>query len=227
MTHSLRNEVRAGARHAPRTPRLQARREQLIAAAERHFLRHGFAKTSVNAIVREAGGSLATLYAEFSSKEALFESVLSERAARFFPAERMRPSGTSDAQAELRDLAMYMLRRMLSHSGLAVYRIAVHEAPRFPALRRAMLEVGMAGLLDRTACYLRGLADPGRLRIAPGEAAARIAAGQFIALVQGQLVVSAACGEKISAQCRAGHVDEAVRAFLKIYGEAAGSQGTC
>jgi len=216
------NGARAEAGAAPRTRRLQARREQLIAAAERHFLEHGFAKTSVNAIVREAGGSLATLYAEFSSKEALFESVLSERTAKFFPGERSLPPDTTDAEAQLRDLATHMLRRMLSESGLAVYRIAVHEAPRFPALRRAMLEVGMAGLLNRTASYLRGLASQELLRIEEGENAARVAAGQFIALVQGQLVVSAACGEKISAQTRADHVNAAVTAFLGIYGHRSG-----
>ncbi|HMN43750.1 MAG TPA: helix-turn-helix domain-containing protein, partial [Povalibacter sp.] len=64
-----------------RALQLAARREQFLAAAERMFLKEGFAKTSVNAIVREAGGSLATLYAEFGTKEALFESVLSQRAA--------------------------------------------------------------------------------------------------------------------------------------------------
>ena len=138
-----------------RTRQLAARREQLIAVAEQLFLQHGFANTSVNAIVREAGGSLATLYAEFGSKESLFESVLSERAARFFPEERSAPKQPLDAQAELRALATQMLKRMLSDDGLAVYRLAVHEAPRFPALRKALLEVGMPGLLDRTARICR------------------------------------------------------------------------
>ncbi len=35
-----------------RTRQLAARREQLIAVAEQLFLQHGFANTSVNAIVR-------------------------------------------------------------------------------------------------------------------------------------------------------------------------------
>jgi len=202
-----------------RARQLAARREQLIAVAEHLFLQNGFANTSVNAIVREAGGSLATLYAEFGSKEALFESVLSERAARFFPDERSTPRQTLDAQAELRQLATHMLKRMLSDDGLAVYRLAVHEAPRFPALRKALLEVGMLGLLDRTARYLRGLADRGALALDQSNDAARLAASQFIALVQGQLVFSAACGGEISARTRANHVNEAVKAFLELYGE--------
>jgi TetR/AcrR family transcriptional repressor of mexJK operon len=218
MKQALRHDGGNGGGNT-RSRQLAARREQLIAAAEQLFLLHGFANTSVNAIVREAGGSLATLYAEFGSKEALFESVLSERAARFFPEERSVPRPTLDAQAQLRALAMHMLKRMLSDDGLAVYRLAVHEAPRFPALRKALLEVGMPGLLDRTARYLRGLADDGALSIDQSQDAVRLAASQFIALVQGQLVFSAACGGEISARTRTHHVNEAVKAFLGVYGE--------
>jgi AcrR family transcriptional regulator len=217
MKQALRHEGTNGNGNA-RTRQLAARREQLIAVAEQLFLQHGFANTSVNAIVREAGGSLATLYAEFGSKEALFESVLSERAARFFPEEQSIPRHTLDAGAELRALATHMLKRMLSDDGLAVYRIAVHEAPRFPALRKALLEVGMPGLLERIARYLRGLADREALTIEASDEAARLAASQFIALVQGQLVFSAACGGEISARTRANHVNDAVKGFLEMYG---------
>jgi TetR/AcrR family transcriptional repressor of mexJK operon len=214
MKHALRQD---GANGNTRARQLAARREQLIAVAEQLFLQHGFADTSVNAIVREAGGSLATLYAEFGSKESLFESVLSARAARFFPDESSAPKQTLDAEAELRALATQMLKRMLSDDGLAVYRLAVHEAPRFPALRKALLEVGMPGLLDRTASYLRTLADRGALKIESSAEASQLAASRFIALVQGQIVFSAACGGTISARTRATHVSDAVEAFLKIY----------
>ncbi|MGH8186288.1 MAG: TetR/AcrR family transcriptional regulator, partial [Steroidobacteraceae bacterium] len=90
MRQALPTEV-TGASGGVRSRQLAARRAQLIAVAEQLFLQHGFANTSVNAIVREAGGSLATLYAEFGSKEALFESVLSARAERFFPEDRRAP----------------------------------------------------------------------------------------------------------------------------------------
>jgi len=216
MKQMLRHEGFSGNGNT-RARQLAARREQLIAVAEQQFLQHGFANTSVNAIVREAGGSLATLYAEFGSKESLFESVLSERAARFFPEERSAPKQPLDAKAELRTLATQMLKRMLSDDGLAIYRLAVHEAPRFPALRRALLEVGMPGLLDRTARYLQALTNRGALTIESESEAARLAASRFIALVQGQIVFSAACGGTISARARTAHVNDAVEAFLRMY----------
>jgi TetR/AcrR family transcriptional regulator, mexJK operon transcriptional repressor len=215
MKPALRHEGFSG--NGTRARQLAARREQLIAVAEQLFLQHGFANTSVNAIVREAGGSLATLYAEFGSKESLFESVLSERAARFFPEERSAPTRALDAHSELRALATQMLKRMLSDDGLAVYRLAVHEAPRFPALRKALLEVGMPGLLERTASYLQALADRNVLAIEDSREAMQLAASRFIALVQGQVVFSAACGGTISVRTRTAHANDAVEAFLRIY----------
>lgn len=217
MKQALRSEAFGNVGNI-RSRQLAARREQLIAVAEQLFLQHGFANTSVNTIVRDAGGSLATLYAEFGSKEALFESVLSERAARFFPDDRRSPRQPLDARAELRAVATHMLKRMLSPDGLAVYRLAVHEAPRFPALRKALLEVGLPGLVTRTARYLGDLAAAGTLSVASSAGAMRAAAGQLIALVQGQMVFSAACGAEFSARERAAHVNAAVEAFLAIYG---------
>lgn len=207
--------------HNTRALQLAARREQFLAAAERMFLQDGFAKTSVNAIVREAGGSLATLYAEFGTKEALFESVLSQRATRFFPEPRPRPViGGCDAEAELRQLATHMLKRMLSEDALAVYRICVYEAPRFPGLRKAVLEAGIPGLLQGTARHIVDLAAAHSLRIDDPD----VAASQFVALVQGQLVLRAACGATIDARTRNHQVTSGVRAFLKIYPACSGRQ---
>lgn len=184
-----------------------------MAAAERMFLTHGFAKTSVNAIVREAGGSLATLYAEFGTKEGLFESVLSERARRFFPAAQSRPRNRSEAETELRLLATHMLRRMLSEDSLAVYRVCVHEGPNFPSLRKAILDAGMPELLNGIAAHLEDLAQGNSMCIEDSQ----LAASQFVALVQGQLMFRAACGDLPDAKTRSEHVQQAVRAFLKLY----------
>jgi hypothetical protein len=46
----------------------------------------------------------------------------------------------------------------------------------------------------------------------------QLAASRFIALVQGQVVFSAACGGTISVRARATHVNDAVDGFLKMYG---------
>lgn len=207
---------RAAGRAAPApaaSQRLAERRAKFVAAAEQLFLERGFAGASVNEVVRIAGGSLATLYAEFGTKEELFEAVLSQRAGALFEEGVREPAHVADVAAELRRLAARMQSRILSADSLAIYRLAVAEAPRFPGLRKTVLESGLRGFLAHLSDYFAGLAAGGTLAI--GNPA--LAAEHFLTLVQGQEIFVAGCGESITAAERRAHVKCAVDAFLKIY----------
>lgn len=71
------------------------KRAQLIAAAERVFLRLGYAHTTIQDVLKEAGVSRGGLYLYFANKAELFEAVLDTYDQRFFgELERMR---TDDA----------------------------------------------------------------------------------------------------------------------------------
>src|SRR3954451_5497567 len=68
--------------------------EIVLAAAERAFLAAGFGAVTMDAIAREAGVSKATVYAHYTSKEALFGAVvahLSERRFHGFSVEAPDP----------------------------------------------------------------------------------------------------------------------------------------
>ncbi|MDB5806526.1 MAG: transcriptional regulator, TetR family protein [Betaproteobacteria bacterium] len=207
----------AAARPLPCPPsqRLAERRRKFIAAAEQLFLERGFAGASVNEVVRIAGGSLATLYAEFGTKEALFEAVLSQRAAAIFAEGLQEPAHIADVAAELHALATRMQARILSADGLAIYRLAVAEAPRFAGLRETVLQSGLRGFLDHLSGYFAGLTAAGGIRIDDPA----LAAERFLTLVQGQQMFVACCGnaERISVASRRLHVRRAVDAFLMIY----------
>jgi len=195
--------------------RLADRRRKFIAAAERMFLERGYAGTSVNEIVRVAGGSLATLYAEFGTKEVLFEAVLSQRAAALFEGNWQDPARIADVRTELLDLAARMQARILSADGLAIYRLAVSEAPRFPGLRKIFLKTGLRGFLAHLSRYFAALADSGRIDIDNP----LLAAERFLTLVQGQQLFVASCGDaaRITVRQRRLHVEQAVAAFLSLY----------
>jgi AcrR family transcriptional regulator len=53
-----------------------ATRERICAAAERLFLRNGYARTSIRAVAREAGVAEATVYLTFSTKSALLNATI-------------------------------------------------------------------------------------------------------------------------------------------------------
>ncbi len=60
---------------------LQARRQQILDAARRCFLRDGFHATSVQDILHEAGMSAGGVYRYFKSKEDIIEAVGAENVA--------------------------------------------------------------------------------------------------------------------------------------------------
>jgi AcrR family transcriptional regulator len=211
-------------RTGTREGKLEHRCQRFVEVAEELFLEHGFAGTSVNEVVRVAGGSLATLYGEFGTKEALFEAVMNRRAAALFidmGADKVR---SANLKAELLRLATRMQDHMLSERALAFYRLAVHEGPKFPSVRKAVLHNGLKGFLRLLADYLGALAAGGRLQVADAE----LAAEDFLTLVQGQLRTIAACGDAahITRRQRDEHAKHAVESFLRIYpGAGAAKQG--
>ncbi|WP_432828380.1 TetR/AcrR family transcriptional regulator [Dactylosporangium sp. CA-092794] len=58
---------------------LAARREQIIEAATRCFLRNGFHQTSMQDVIREAGLSVGAFYRYFSSKAELIRAIAEEK----------------------------------------------------------------------------------------------------------------------------------------------------
>ena len=198
-----------------RDTQLENRCQRFVEAAESLFLARGFAGTSVNEIVRVAGGSLTTLYATFGTKDELFVAVMNRRAATLFADIVNAKSPAADTATELLGLAKRMQNYMLSENALAIYRLAIHEGPKFPSVRNAVLLNGLNEFLQRLEEYFTGLKTTQKLEIDD----AALAAEHFLTLIQGQLRTRAACGDadSVTKKQRDDHVKKAVDAFLRIY----------
>jgi AcrR family transcriptional regulator len=109
-----------------------ARRQAFLQAAREVFLEQGYEAASVNDVVRKAGGSLATLYAQFGSKEGLFVAVIQDQHERFSKA--MTPQSVDGLPLEegLQQIGERFLRGLLAPENLAFYRIMVGEVRKFP-----------------------------------------------------------------------------------------------
>lgn len=201
-------------RVSQRNAQFEQRCQRFVEVAEELFLDHGFAGTSVNKVVAIAGGSLATLYAEFRNKDELFEAVMKRRAARLFAA--MVAPGT---EAQLGDILESMARRMLDHmlssEALAVYRLVITEGPRFPAVRNAVLQNGWDPFLDNLSRQFKELSEKHGWQVPE----TRVAAELFLTLVQGQVRTLAAWGfvDRYGPEQRAAHARTAIEQFLKVY----------
>ena len=140
---------------------------------------------------------------------------MTRRASAAFAGAQQTMRATGSVAAELRALATRIHTRTLSADGLALYRLAVAEGPRFAGLRKAVLGSGMHGFLTRLADYFAQLKTSGRLHV--GEP--MLAAERFLALVQGQQQFIAGCGDvkRYTLARRTQHVKTAIEAFMRIY----------
>jgi|GEM_PF-700601 len=201
-----------------RDAQLENRCQKFLDVAEQLFLEHGFAGTSVNEVVRLAGGSLATLYANYGNKEELFKAIMNRRVSAvyggIFPEMDRGKTPHKDIRNELLRFAKQLQTKMLSASSLALFRLAIHEGPKYPSVRSAFLEDGLDVFLQWLSKYFAALAKD-RLNIANSD----LAAEEFLTLIQGQQRMIAACGggNLISRKQRDDHVTRVVEVFLKLY----------
>jgi AcrR family transcriptional regulator len=96
-------------------------------------------------IQQAAGVSKATVYARYATKEALFHAVVEAECDRFLGTVRALEIRSRQLPDVLAALAQAYLRIVLSPDALALYRVVVGEAPRFPALARHFYLVGPHG----------------------------------------------------------------------------------
>src|SRR5581483_2629959 len=116
----------------------QKTREQILRAAQRLFLQHGFTATSTDAIMVNAGiASKETLYRYYASKEELFADVLRlftvenpEHSALF--ATPHAPESREALRAIFMEFAQALLAIIMQPDYLAFMRMLIAELPRFP-----------------------------------------------------------------------------------------------
>jgi AcrR family transcriptional regulator len=161
-------------RGRPRREQADAARQRILDAALGVFLARGFAAASMEGIAREAGVAKLTLYRHFESKQALFVEVarraqLSVRERLGTIVDRGRP-----LDAVLRDIIGRLYDGYTHPEYLAVLRLVIAEAGRFPELGRAMLDDSRE-VSEPLVQYLQQLKDRGQIDVdSPSDAVTQI-----------------------------------------------------
>ena len=144
------------------------------------FLAEGYGATSIEAVAQRARISKRTFYHRFPDKAALFGAVVHRIIEELRP-----PAGTplyegGNLEEVLRRLARLMLRAVLTPMALALNRLMVAEAQRFPELAAIVArEGGRAELVGQIAGIFERESRAGGLAIDR----AAFAAEQFVQLV--------------------------------------------
>lgn len=196
--------------------RRSRKREQILAGAREVFLELGFEGASVDEIARRAGVSKATLYSHFDDKRALFAAFADreckEHAVRLFDGV----TDLDDAETVLRRLAHQAVRLKVSPFAQGMYRTAVAESARFPAIARAFYDAGPGLARTRMVQLLAQFVAKGQLVIDDLE----LAAEQLCQLCHAQLCERKLLGvqtEVTEAEIER-VADGAIDTFLRAFG---------
>jgi len=201
------------ARPGGRPTRQQAAQlgEKILAVATELFLTRGFGATSIEAVAERARISKRTFYHRFADKADLFRAVVHRLLARWLPPFEAELYEAAPREDVLRRLAGQILAVALTPEALALRRMLLAEAQRFPELVRIMNEQGAVRGIELIAGLLAQEARAGR--VAMGDP--HFAAEQFLQMV---LAVpqrrAMGFGEKMTQAELQGWADRTVALFL-------------
>lgn len=207
------------ARHPPATRReanREARRDAILDVAAHWFLEHGYAGTTMSAIAAALGGSKGTLWNYFPAKEPLFAAVI-ERVAESFRAQLLEILNPDDGNVEatLRRYVRKFLTKVTSPEGIALHRLVVGEANRFPEIGRIFFEYAPRLTQAMLAQYLAAAMDHGQLRKDDPLCAAQNLSGLCMAGCHQRLMMGVI--DKADAAMIEADVERVVPAFMRSY----------
>lgn len=153
------NEPALGKREA----RKQDRRQAILAVAHRSFLDDGYAATSMSGLLKTLGGSKATLWSYFRSKEHLFAAVIEQVGADFRQELNTALNASADLETAVTTFCRRFMRKMAQPNAIAAWRLIIGESSRFPELGRIFYEGAARGVERELAGYLASHIAAGRL----------------------------------------------------------------
>ena len=170
---------RGGAAEDPRA-------EGIRRAAHAVFLERGVSGATTDEIARRARVSKREIYRLFASKEALFAELVRHRAAAMRGALALAPPASLDAALEtLERFGREFLRLLTDPETVAIYRLAVAEAARSPALGRQLDALGRGKVWSALNRWMAQARRRGALPVPDVQRAA----GSFMALLMADLPV--------------------------------------
>ncbi|GJD29516.1 hypothetical protein PMNALOAF_0749 [Methylobacterium adhaesivum] len=199
-----------------RVPRGEVRRGEIASIAERVFLEHGFAETTMRMVAVEAGASTETVYRHFGSKDEMFIEVVGNRTRELRQRIETELEGTGPLPTVLEAVGTNLYVSMIMPEVSALACIIVGEVPRNPALGEAFYAMAPGRTLGKLTSYL----TEARIRGDFVGDDPELAANMFIGLIIGKVLpvrLFIPHREYFSPAHMKRHVGEAVRIFLSVY----------
>jgi len=167
----------------PEAGRAELRRAAFLKAARDVFLEFGYEQANMAEIVRRAGGSLSTLYAQFGGKKGLFEAMIDARVQAVTQQMQLELAAHAPLQQGLKRIGEHFMSLHASPQAIDVMRLMVSQVKKFPDMAEAWNKRATEGVRRALATYLEDRAKAGEIKIKDYE----IAASVFLDLVRARI----------------------------------------
>jgi AcrR family transcriptional regulator len=166
--------------------RTEARREAIVAEAKRLFLELGYERATMTELTRRLGGSKATVYGYFSSKQELFIAVT----------QAMAETHLEGAMAELQTLAYgnietglmkfgsRLIQLLSDDESIAMQRVTISESGR-SEVGNIVAEFGPGRCKNVLSNAFQDAMNLGKMERGPAD----VLATQFLGLVQSEILL--------------------------------------
>ncbi|MAM61882.1 TetR/AcrR family transcriptional regulator [Maritimibacter sp. UBA3975] len=194
-------------------------RERILAAAQDVFLAEGYHGTAMDVVTQAAGVSKQTVYAHFPSKEALFRDVIASMTAGAVAAHRARVgdfTGQQPVADFLEHYAREQLAIVLTPRLMALRRLVIGEANRFPDLGRHLFDTGPGASLERLTQAMEGYGAQGDIVVSQPHEAAKLFNWMVMGGPTAEIMHMGDSAIPEPDWCRA-HAAECTRVFLAAY----------
>jgi AcrR family transcriptional regulator len=200
----------------------EAKRQEILKAAAEVFREVGYERATMSDIRARIGGSKATLYNYFPSKESLLLEVMHHsRELELQAVVAALDPEAEDLRKELLRFGQEFLAVLYSPETIATRRLSIAES-RHTEIGRVSFERAILPTEKRVAEFLRAAMKRGALRTADP----KIAAMHCLSLLESELLQRMLLGvmEVVKPEALAGAARRAVAAFLSGYAPASGAR---
>ncbi len=131
VDEAKRNPVRQSQIDIRQTQRQKDKQNRILKVAYDMFLQNGYRKTSLQMIVKETGGSLATIYKIFKDKKTLFSETIKEKGQEFVESLNDDFSKITTSKLSLEEyfylIGMRLLVQIVDKESIAFRRLMIVE----------------------------------------------------------------------------------------------------
>ncbi len=188
------------------------KRDSIIKSALSAFLELGYGGTTMDEVVKRAGGSKASIYKHFKNKEDLFATVIDELVRHRLHNE-LNPDDPPDKA--LLEYAESRLKVVFNKKHIALRRLVIGEGARFPKIARMYYEHGPGLSIKQLEIYLKTENSRGSLKVADAHGAAIVFTGMLMHYIYLRTLFSVSA-VPASAQLKE-HARKVVDTFLEAH----------